>query len=96
MDLRPELVNSELVDVLPLRPQDRDTVRDLVRRHHALTESAVAARLLAEWDTAVDRFTLVLPRDYQRVLTVRAAAVAEGLDPDGTAVWDRIMEASRG
>ncbi|MEI2731303.1 MAG: glutamate synthase large subunit [Dermatophilaceae bacterium] len=96
LDLRPELVNSELVDVLPLRPQDRDTVRDLVRRHHALTESAVAARLLAEWDTAVDRFTLVLPRDYQRVLTVRAAAVAEGLDPDGTAVWDRIMEASRG
>ena len=47
-------------------------------------------------DAAFDRFTLVLPRDYQRVLDVRAQALAEGLDVDGTEVWNRIMEASRG
>ena len=41
-------------------------------------------------------FTLVLPRQYQRVLDVRAKAEAEGLDPDGPQVWERIMEASRG
>ena len=45
---------------------------------------------------ARQRFTLVLPRDYQRVLDVRAQAEAEGLDPDGADVWHRIMEASRG
>jgi len=56
----------------------------------------VAQRLLSDWDDARGRFTLVLPRDYQRVLDVRAQAEVEGLDPDGAEVWDRIMEASRG
>ena len=57
---------------------------------------SVAARLLEDWETARGRFSLILPRDYQRVLDVRTAAEAEGLDLDGTEVWDRIMEASRG
>ena len=60
------------------------------------TGSSLAQSLLADWPTAAARFSLVLPRDYQRVLDVRAAAQAEGLDIDGTEVWDRIMEASRG
>ena len=30
------------------------------------------------------------------VIDVRAKAAAEGLDPDGPQVWERIMEASRG
>ena len=62
----------------------------------AWTDSPVAARLLADWDTARSAFTLVLPRAYQRVLDVRSKAAAEGLDPDGAQVWERIMEASRG
>jgi len=60
------------------------------------TESAVAGRLLADWENTKDRFTLVLPRDYQRVLDVRASAESEGLDLNGPQVWERIMEASRG
>ena len=52
--------------------------------------------LLADWDNVKSRFTLVLPRDYQRVLDVRAKAQAEGLDLNGPQVWERIMEASRG
>jgi glutamate synthase (NADPH/NADH) large chain len=39
---------------------------------------------------------MVLPRAYQRVLDVRATATAQGLDPDGPQVWERIMEASHG
>ena len=96
LDLDTSRVNRELVDCMPLRPQDEVLVRDLLVRHRELTDSAVAARLLADWDTAKAAFTLVLPRDYQRVLDVRAAAEAEGLDLDGTEVWERIMEASRG
>ena len=38
----------------------------------------------------------MLPRDYERVLDVRTAAEAEGLDLDGEEVWERIMEAARG
>ena len=52
--------------------------------------------LLADWDSVKRRFTLVLPRDYQRVLDVRATAESEGLDLNGTQAWGRIMEASRG
>ena len=96
LDLRPELVNPELVDLLPLRPQDEEVLMDLLTRHRRWTESAVAARLLEDWEDARSRFTLVLPRDYQRVLDVRTAAEVEGLDLDGVEVWDRIMEASRG
>ena len=96
LDLRPELVNPELVDLLPLRHHDLCTVRSLLEQHASWTDSAVAARLLADWDCAKDRFTLVLPRDYQRVLDVREQATQEGLDLDGTEVWSRIMEASRG
>jgi len=96
LDLRTDLVNTELVDLSPLRESDEKVVHDLLTRHREWTESAVAARLLADWDNVKSRFTLVLPRDYQRVLDVRAAAESEGLDLNGPQVWERIMEASRG
>jgi glutamate synthase (NADPH) large chain len=67
-----------------------------VQRHRAETESAVAWRLLQDWDAVVSRFTKVMPRDYARVLAVRTQAEADGLDLDGDEVWNRIMEASRG
>jgi glutamate synthase (NADPH/NADH) large chain len=96
LDLDRDRVNTELVDVSGLRPDDEATVRELLEKHVEWTESAVAARLLDDWTAAKDRFSLVLPRDYQRVLDVQAAARAEGLDINGSEVWERIMEASRG
>ena len=96
LDLRPELVNPELVDLLPPRRQDIEAIKSLLQAHRERTDSAVAARLLDDWGAAVGRFTVVLPRDYQRVLDVRAQAEREGLDLDGAEVWNRIMEASRG
>ncbi|MBK6887096.1 MAG: glutamate synthase large subunit [Tetrasphaera sp.] len=96
LDLPEHRVNRELVDILPLRPQDAEVVATLLMKHHEHTGSAVAAGLLAQWPDSAQRFSLVLPRDYQRVLDVRAGALAEGLDLDGDIVWNRIMEASRG
>jgi glutamate synthase (NADPH) large chain len=96
LDLRPELVNPELVDLVPLRDSDAETLRGVLEAHRSWTDSPVADRLLRAWDESRERFTLVLPRDYQRVLDVRQRAEAEGLDLDGAEVWDRIMEASRG
>ncbi|NNG41217.1 glutamate synthase large subunit [Flexivirga sp. ID2601S] len=96
LDLDEQLVNTELVDVMPLREQDRELVHKLLTKHVEWTESAVAAKLLADWPVSAERISLVLPRDYQRVLDVRSQAETEGLDPDGDVVWDRIMEVSRG
>ena len=96
LDLRENRVNRDLVDLMPLRDSDVEVVHELLTKHRLWTESAVAGRLLADWDNVRSRFTLVLPRDYQRVLDVRATAQAEGLDLNGPEVWERIMEASRG
>jgi glutamate synthase (NADPH/NADH) large chain len=96
LDLDHERVNRELVGLSALRAEDETCVRELLAKHVQWTESTVAAGLLEDWETARSRFTLVLPRDYQRVLDVRAAAEAEGLDVNGSEVWERIMEASRG
>ncbi len=96
LDLDESLVNRELVDVLPLRETDTVVVHELLEKHRERTGSAVARRILDEGRSALERISLVLPRDYQRVLDVRTDAEAEGLDVDGPLVWDRIMEASNG
>ncbi len=96
LDLREDRVNRDLVDLMELREDDIEVVHELLTKHRQWTESAVAGRLLADWDNVKSRFSLVLPRDFQRVLDVRATAQSEGLDLDGPEVWERIMEASRG
>ena len=47
---------------------DIKKVHQLVQRHHQYTGSAVAERLLDQWDTAVRRFVKVLPTEYRKVL----------------------------
>nr|WP_068253946.1 glutamate synthase large subunit [Janibacter corallicola] len=94
LDLDESLVNPGLVDVLPLRESDRPVLLGLLRDHLERTGSTPARRILEGGD--LGRISLVLPRDYQRVLDVRAEAEAEGLDVDGGLVWGRIMEASHG
>ncbi len=86
-----ERVNGEMVDIDPLDDDDRAFLRDTVERHHAETGSAVARALLTDWDTAVDRFGKVMPKDYKRVLQARAAAERDGRD-----VNEAIMEAAHG
>ena len=70
---------------------DADELRELVARHHAFTDSAVAAACW-RWDEAVDEFVKVMPNDYKRVLTVMREAEAEGLGE--AEVLQRVMEAS--
>ncbi|YAL81951.1 glutamate synthase large subunit [Dermacoccaceae bacterium W4C1] len=96
LDLDPADVNTEMVDILGLRPDDIAAVKDLLTQHVEWTESQAAARLLQDWPAAVERFSLVLPREYQRVVDIRKEADEQGLDPDGAQVWERIMEAHRG
>jgi glutamate synthase (NADPH/NADH) large chain len=86
-------VNAEMVALEPIGG-DAEELRGLVVRHHAFTDSAVAARLLARWDEAVDEFVRVMPHDYRRVMSVMSAAEAEGLGE--TETMQRVMEAAHG
>jgi glutamate synthase (NADPH) large chain len=82
-------VNLEMVDLDPLDSGDTGFLRDVVERHHAETGSAVAARLLADWDPG--RFTKVMPKDYKRVLSAASQAEREGRD-----VNEAVMAAAHG
>jgi len=100
-DLNPEHVNRDSLNSGELRLEtlgsaDAEILKDLLERHAAETDSAVATRMLADLPAATARFTKVLPRDYAAVLETRKVALDEGLDPDGDIVWNRIMEVTGG
>ncbi|WP_026128669.1 glutamate synthase large subunit [Nocardiopsis halophila] len=82
LDLDPERVNGEMVDLEPLEEEDREFLRDVLARHRAETGSAVAEKLLAGFESEAARFTRVMPRDFKRVLDARAEAERTGADVD--------------
>ncbi|MCW2834840.1 MAG: gltB, partial [Nocardioides sp.] len=94
LDLDEGRVNAELVGLGPVTGDAAETLRALVVQHGEETGSTVAATLLADWDSALERFTEVLPRDYKRVLEARAEALDEGLTEDEANA--RIMEVLHG
>jgi glutamate synthase (NADPH/NADH) large chain len=89
LDLPQIRVNMEMVDLDPVAEDDAKFLREVVERHHAETGSAVAARLLADWDPG--RFTKVMPKDYKRVLSAASQAEREGRDVD-----EAVMSAAHG
>jgi glutamate synthase (NADPH/NADH) large chain len=91
LDLDPRLVNPELVDVLSLPADQEESLRTLLIKFHAETGSQVAEKLLANWDSAKSRISMVMPRDYAKVLAVISQAERDGRNAD-----EAIMEAING
>jgi glutamate synthase (NADPH/NADH) large chain len=91
-----QAVESDELIISGLDASDAETVKNLLVRHGEETGSSVAAELLLDLPSTTARITKLMPRHYATVLTTRAEAIAEGLDPDGEAVWSRILEATRG
>ncbi|MDQ5972848.1 MAG: glutamate synthase large chain [Actinomycetota bacterium] len=81
LDLDLGRVNPEMVDLDPLSATDVAELREVVARHAEETGSVHAADLLADWPQAVQRFTKVMPKDFKRVLRLRAEAEEKGMDP---------------
>jgi glutamate synthase (NADPH) large chain len=94
LDLEEQRVNAELVELADVTAAAARELEQLVRRHHEETGSTVAEELLADWPSAVRRFTEVMPSDYKRVLEARAEAVEEGLTDDEAAA--KMMEVLHG
>jgi glutamate synthase (NADPH/NADH) large chain len=92
---REALASGEL-ELGELGAGDAAILRDLLEQHLVETDSTLAATLLANFESELDNFVRVMPRDYAAVLQTRQEAVAEGLDPDGDVVWHRILEVTGG
>jgi glutamate synthase (NADPH/NADH) large chain len=91
LDLDPSRVNPELVDIEPIGAQHADLLAGVLTEHLRLTGSAVAAGLLADFDAGLARFSVIMPRDYRRVLQATSRAQAAGMDVD-----EAVMAAARG
>ena len=91
LDLEESLVNTEMVDLLTLPAVHEDFVKSSLSNFFVESGSAVAKELLSDWDKSKSRFTLVMPRDYARVLEVMAKAQREGMPVD-----DAVMEVVNG
>ena len=68
---------ESLVDV-----EDVEWVKDLLSRHIRYTQSAVAARLLVNWERTREKFWKVMPKDYKRVLAALKKAQETGMSAD--------------
>ena len=84
-------LNTELVELESLDEADLEFVHGAVTKHYDYTDSAVAARVLANWPRERQLFAKVMPRDYKRVLTAIKRAELDGRNID-----DAVMEAARG
>ena len=91
LGLDPAQVNTEMVELQRLEPEDLAWLHDVVAQHAHHTRSTVARSLLSDWPRRSAQFTKVMPVDYQRVLQATRMAKAEGRDVDTA-----IMEATRG
>jgi glutamate synthase (NADPH/NADH) large chain len=82
LDLDSAAVNGEMVDVLAVPSDQREILKLIVSDFHVETGSNVAADLLATWETSVSRFSMIMPRDYARVLAAIERATKDGLPID--------------
>ena len=91
LDLDPALVNGDLVDVLPLPADQEEKVRALIEGFIEETGSEIGTQILSDWPTNKSRISLIMPRDYARVLLAIDRAEREGLPVDTV-----VMEAVNG
>lgn len=91
LGLVPAKVNTEMVQLQRLDPEDLDWLHTVVADHVRYTGSTLGTSLLSDWPRRSAQFTKIMPTDYQRVLQATRMAKAEGRDVDSA-----IMEASRG
>ena len=76
----PRRVNMEMVDLDPLDDEERAVPARSGQPAPRRDRLGGRRRLLGHWETAVEDFVKVMPKDYKRVLAEQAA-VADSNDP---------------
>jgi glutamate synthase domain-containing protein 3 len=72
--------NTDLVGFDEIPSDEAEDLRSFIGEHGERTGSEAAARVLADWPAALERFVKVMPHDYKRALAELAAA-AEAPEP---------------
>ncbi len=82
LDINADNVNTDMVDILAVPQDQREILKSHISKFHAETGSEIASELLKSWDESISRISLVMPRDYARVLEAMERATREGLPID--------------
>ncbi|WP_245869281.1 glutamate synthase-related protein, partial [Vibrio fujianensis] len=69
-------LNSELVDLDPIEPEDKALLKDMLTKHVQFTGSEVAKTFLNDFEHHLASIAKVMPRDYKAVLQKRQEAAA--------------------
>ena len=83
LDLDQRLVNPEMVDVISIPDDQEQILFNVIQTFYKETQSQVAKDIVDNWSTQKQRLSLIMPRDYARVLEVMAKATREGMPVDG-------------
>ena len=71
--------NKEMVELLPLEPEDAVAVQALLTEHLQRTGSPKAQHILAEWDQLCAHFVKVFPSEYRRALEAASSPATNAL-----------------
>ena len=67
---------DEIEDLLD--DEDIDELHGTITKHLEYTGSAVAERILENWQNSISQFVKVMPADYKRVMQERKRQVSAG------------------
>jgi glutamate synthase (NADPH/NADH) large chain len=75
-------VNADMVDILAVPEDQKEILKSHISSYFTETGSHIASTLLNDWQNSIGRISLIMPRDYARVLAAMERAVREGLPAD--------------
>lgn len=76
----PNRCNKEMVLLEKLADAvEINEIRNLIEQHFKYTKSEVAKRVLENWDSLIQKFVRVIPKDYKRVMEAIEQAYENGL-----------------
>ena len=91
-----EALSSDDLRILEPSLEHAAELKGLIARHADETGSRLATRLLENFESELANFKIVMPTDYASVREIIALANDSGVDPDGSDVWGKILEATSG
>ncbi len=87
-----DLCNREMVNLSAIENNEEiEFVKNLIVRHYELTNSRRAEEILSDWETQIEKFVRVIPKDYERVVNEQQKAARESSSPHAeTPIIERI------